>query len=192
MFFVPPNPSAHPPVHPCATHAPSTNATISVQARPGPYLVPLMQSRCTRRPSSSNSAWACDGDPCANRQATEPVRKRRASGGGNTPPRAFGHTSGHTNARRGRSARRVRQILEENLEAPPGFEPGMEVLQTSALPLGYGAPREGVGLSPYGNRPGIGARPLTASAVESPPSRFALWRPTFAWLASRSSRKPHA
>jgi hypothetical protein len=27
------------------------------------------------------------------------------------------------------------------LEAPPGFEPGMEVLQTSALPLGYGADR---------------------------------------------------
>ena len=25
------------------------------------------------------------------------------------------------------------------LEAPPGFEPGMEVLQTSALPLGDGA-----------------------------------------------------
>jgi hypothetical protein len=25
------------------------------------------------------------------------------------------------------------------MEAPPGFEPGMEVLQTSALPLGYGA-----------------------------------------------------
>ena len=24
-------------------------------------------------------------------------------------------------------------------EAPPGFEPGMKVLQTSALPLGYGA-----------------------------------------------------
>ena len=29
------------------------------------------------------------------------------------------------------------------LEAPPGFEPGMEVLQTSALPLGDGADREG-------------------------------------------------
>src|SRR5215217_5760216 len=29
-----------------------------------------------------------------------------------------------------------------NLEAPPGFEPGMEVLQTSALPLGDGADRE--------------------------------------------------
>jgi hypothetical protein len=26
-----------------------------------------------------------------------------------------------------------------NLKAPPGFEPGMKVLQTSALPLGYGA-----------------------------------------------------
>lgn len=25
------------------------------------------------------------------------------------------------------------------LEAPPGFEPGMELLQSSALPLGYGA-----------------------------------------------------
>jgi len=31
---------------------------------------------------------------------------------------------------------------EENLEAPPGFEPGMEVLQTSALPLGDGADRK--------------------------------------------------
>jgi hypothetical protein len=29
------------------------------------------------------------------------------------------------------------------LEAPPGFEPGMEVLQTSALPLGDGAPLTG-------------------------------------------------
>ena len=28
------------------------------------------------------------------------------------------------------------------MEAPPGFEPGMEVLQTSALPLGDGAVRK--------------------------------------------------
>ena len=28
------------------------------------------------------------------------------------------------------------------MEAPPGFEPGMEVLQTSALPLGDGAGRD--------------------------------------------------
>ena len=29
--------------------------------------------------------------------------------------------------------------LTIRLEAPPGFEPGVEVLQTSALPLGDGA-----------------------------------------------------
>jgi hypothetical protein len=33
------------------------------------------------------------------------------------------------------------RINELELEAPPGFEPGMEVLQTSALPLGDGADR---------------------------------------------------
>jgi hypothetical protein len=32
-------------------------------------------------------------------------------------------------------------FAEEKLEAPPGFEPGIEVLQTSALPLGDGAGR---------------------------------------------------
>ena len=31
------------------------------------------------------------------------------------------------------------EVLRKKLEAPPGFEPGMEVLQTSALPLGDGA-----------------------------------------------------
>ena len=31
------------------------------------------------------------------------------------------------------------------MEAPPGFEPGMEVLQTSALPLGDGADWNQVG-----------------------------------------------
>ncbi len=30
-------------------------------------------------------------------------------------------------------------LQSEVLEAPTGFEPVMEVLQTSALPLGYGA-----------------------------------------------------
>ncbi len=29
--------------------------------------------------------------------------------------------------------------LCSDVEAPPGIEPGMKVLQTSALPLGYGA-----------------------------------------------------
>ncbi len=34
---------------------------------------------------------------------------------------------------------RTTALLGTELEAPPGFEPGMEVLQTSALPLGDGA-----------------------------------------------------
>jgi hypothetical protein len=33
------------------------------------------------------------------------------------------------------------RISSEKLEAPSGFEPEMEVLQTSALPLGDGADR---------------------------------------------------
>ena len=35
----------------------------------------------------------------------------------------------------------LRASHERRVEAPPGFEPGMEVLQTSALPLGDGADR---------------------------------------------------
>ena len=35
---------------------------------------------------------------------------------------------------------RIDQFAEQGVEAPPGFEPGVEVLQTSALPLGDGAP----------------------------------------------------
>src|SRR5439155_4692350 len=40
-----------------------------------------------------------------------------------------------------RSSRSVGK-RERRLEAPPGFEPGVEVLQTSALPLGDGAPEK--------------------------------------------------
>jgi hypothetical protein len=40
------------------------------------------------------------------------------------------------------SPRRTRGTHRKKLEAPPGFEPGMEVLQTSALPLGDGADRK--------------------------------------------------
>ena len=35
------------------------------------------------------------------------------------------------------------------LEAPPGIGPGMKVLQTSALPLGYGAVQLGTGTFPH-------------------------------------------
>ena len=51
---------------------------------------------------------------------------------------------------------------ERRLEAPPGFEPGMEVLQTSALPLGDGAGwKRSIGAGVV--RPRLGAR-TTATA----------------------------
>jgi hypothetical protein len=34
------------------------------------------------------------------------------------------------------------ETVADDQEAPPGFEPGMKVLQTSALPLGYGARKQ--------------------------------------------------
>ena len=37
----------------------------------------------------------------------------------------------------------ISRFIEERMEAPSGFEPEMEVLQTSALPLGDGAVRRG-------------------------------------------------
>ena len=37
----------------------------------------------------------------------------------------------------------ISRFIEEKMEAPSGFEPEMEVLQTSALPLGDGADRTG-------------------------------------------------
>ena len=42
----------------------------------------------------------------------------------------------------------VKYWITFHSEAPPGFEPGMEVLQTSALPLGYGAATRSVWLDP--------------------------------------------
>jgi integrase len=52
-----------------------------------------------------------------------------------------GHSLGIARAVGDDLAVRLSGFAEEKLEAPPGFEPGMEVLQTSALPLGDGAPR---------------------------------------------------
>ncbi len=45
------------------------------------------------------------------------------------------------------------------LEAPPGFEPGMEVLQTSALPLGDGADRNWGSKLTWNVRPRLQSRP---------------------------------
>ncbi len=41
--------------------------------------------------------------------------------------------------RKKQTARQLISLYQKLMEAPPGFEPGMEVLQTSALPLGDGA-----------------------------------------------------
>ena len=46
----------------------------------------------------------------------------------------------------------ISRFAEQRLEAPPGFEPGMEVLQTSALPLGDGAVRLSRGIAPPAER----------------------------------------
>ena len=54
-----------------------------------------------------------------------------------------------------------RFILLGNLEAPPGIEPGMEVLQTSALPLGDGAHRrdpQNSGTPPFSRRDPLAPR----------------------------------
>lgn len=56
------------------------------------------------------------------------------------------------------------------MEAPPGFEPGMEVLQTSALPLGYGAALM------------LG----TCGASVSRDARALHWPGTLGWLVIRS------
>src|SRR5260370_41917227 len=47
--------------------------------------------------------------------------------------------SGTTDRDRGDGRSPIARFIEERLEAPPGFEPGGEDLQTSALPLGDGA-----------------------------------------------------
>ncbi len=54
------------------------------------------------------------------------------------------------------------------MEAPPGFEPGVEVLQTSALPLGDGALWELAGrtLRIESARSGVGIGPHVAKCAE--------------------------
>ncbi len=44
--------------------------------------------------------------------------------------------------------KKKRPGLHRISEVPPGFEPGIEVLQTFALPLGYGTIPPPVGLEP--------------------------------------------
>ena len=51
------------------------------------------------------------------------------------------------------------------LEAPPGFEPGIEVLQTSALPLGDGADQDCTREGKFGAGNGIRTRDFDLGKV---------------------------
>ncbi len=69
-----------------------------------------------------------------------------------------GHTSGHTSSDHVPAAGQVVRFSEAMVEAPSGFEPEMEVLQTSALPLGDGADHSrGFAARPGQRRKEIGA-----------------------------------
>ena len=112
--------------------------------------------------------------PASRRRSTS-TRMRRcvASASGGSGRRAIVRRVGPkwseigARSRRRRTANAV-MCLKLGLEAPPGFEPGMEVLQTSALPLGDGAARSVCGgclaankgdlNRPSGRRPAAGGR----------------------------------
>ena len=61
--------------------------------------------------------------------------------GGSVHLRSFGATVDNLRVGLPTVAHAQVRKRERRLEAPPGFEPGVEVLQTSALPLGDGAPK---------------------------------------------------
>ena len=50
-------------------------------------------------------------------------------------------------------------------EAAPGFEPGMEDLQSSALPLGHAAARRGTGYTNMSHGQGFGDAGVTGSTL---------------------------
>ena len=73
--------------------------------------------------------------------------------------RTGGQCAGRGSITSGIASRRLTGI-RESLEAAPGFEPGITVLQTAALPLGYAATREkqpAAGPGGPADRPIIGA-----------------------------------
>src|SRR5574339_602172 len=81
-----------------------------------------------------------------------PKCERREAGGASPQWRRRSENSRPANGTE-RTTKRARSDVSQagcrgprgsELEAPPGFEPGMEVLQTSALPLGDGAGRNSI------------------------------------------------
>src|SRR5690606_15420600 len=79
-----------------------------------------------------------------------PTCRRASEAQRASPPERSGDGRGPRERRRRGSGG---EAPRSKLEAPPGFEPGVEVLQTSALPLGDGALRDGSRGCPQANEP---------------------------------------
>ena len=132
-------------------------------------------SDSSRVRSESNERLPCvhhlgDSTPQAltNPLAGLPACERNGASGG-----ARAQWSERKRGAGGKSARSA-DPLAPNLEAPPGFEPGMEVLQTSALPLGDGAAIGCVSCGWY--EPASYQTPMGGSRI--PPSRLRRFRGT--------------
>ena len=105
---------------------------------------PLGDIPRSREPSADGAAVAC-GDPRPSRRIPTGPHARRTMLG----------ASARTMVRLRAALRPTRTQKRPGLidltvrfnpqEAPPGFEPGIKDLQSSALPLGHGAKREGSG-----------------------------------------------
>jgi hypothetical protein len=89
--------------------------------------MPIDSRRFKKPPPLRGPEQTTDGN-----SMTSPIRARMR-----------GSASRPLTRRRLRCAGTGDPIFSMKVEAPPGFEPGVEVLQTSALPLGDGAPGDG-------------------------------------------------
>ena len=96
-----------------------------------------------KRPAGERSKGLfTQADEVRIRPTIEGTRKRLyALEAGTFPPALIPHApcGGRLMTGCGVAQPSIPTALLDNLEAPPGFEPGVEVLQTSALPLGDGA-----------------------------------------------------
>jgi hypothetical protein len=113
-----------------------------------PWVKP--RSRTIMRKVACAVVSAFKGDGLGLRRNSRSRRKRQRRG--TRPGRSDGRGACLYRSRRGGdpATRRISGLRNRKTpwfsrgffllsEAPPGFEPGVEVLQTSALPLGYGA-----------------------------------------------------
>ncbi len=131
-----------------ATAFAAAGANLRCAARPDPLVVAVVQAPALRRavedlsagnfpgadPAGASAGKAADflyGSPCGHQPRVTEVGPRRRSI--QVPPVRDGRRS---NKKR---LRNFREPFVGEMEAPVGFEPAMELLQSSALPLGHGA-----------------------------------------------------